>query len=197
MTAREHFICHWLLVKRFNKGTNERRKMLYAFWIMKSNPDDNGKRYINSRAYETLRIEYSNLISNTMSANQKGDKNSSFGKHWFTNSDTGECKSFYKAPDEKWIMGRNIFRGECSNYPKNSKTKRILKNEEKAKMAWDEYNSGDFSSIRDYCRKTKKYSQPNLVYLFKKYIPISNTLLIGRSHNNKSNKELVGKYIQE
>lgn len=26
LTAREHFICHWLLVKIFPKGSDERRK---------------------------------------------------------------------------------------------------------------------------------------------------------------------------
>ena len=43
LTAREHFICHWLLVKMYEKGSVERKKMLFAFWRMKSNPDDNGK----------------------------------------------------------------------------------------------------------------------------------------------------------
>ena len=31
LTAREHFICHWLLVKRYNQNTKERKKMLFAF----------------------------------------------------------------------------------------------------------------------------------------------------------------------
>ena len=61
LTPREHFICHWLLVKMYRKGSEERNKMLYAFWFMKSNPNNNNQRYINSRAYEKYRIEYSSI----------------------------------------------------------------------------------------------------------------------------------------
>ena len=54
LTAREHFVCHWLLVKMYDKGTEERKKMLYAFWSMKRQPTTSATRYINSRAYEKL-----------------------------------------------------------------------------------------------------------------------------------------------
>ena len=84
-----------------------------------------------------------------------------------------------------------MFKHETSNLY----TAKELKNMCLAKEAWNEYHSGSYTSIRDYCRQTKKFSQPNLVYLFKKYIPISRKLLIGRSHNNKSNPDLVNKYF--
>lgn len=190
LTAREHFICHWLLVKMFNKGTNERNKMLYAFWIMKSSPNNNGKRYINSRAYEKLRIEYSVAVSKLMSENQKGKNNSQFGKHWYTNRNTGECKNFIVAPDETWIEGRNLFHGESSKLF----SKRKIENMNKAKSLWNEFHSGDYTSIRDFCRKRGNITQPNVISLFKTYIPISRTIIIGNSHNNKSNKKLVDKF---
>ena len=190
LTAREHFICHWLLVKMFNKGTKERNKMLYAFWRMKSSPDNNGKRYINSKAYEKLRIEYVDVVSKLMSENQKGENNSQFGKHWYTNRNTGECKYFSEPPDETWIEGRNLFQGESSILF----SKRKIENMNKAKSLWNEFHSGDYSSIRDFCRKKGNVTQPNVMDLFKKYIPISRTIIIGSSHNNKSNKELVDKF---
>ena len=60
LTAREHFICHWLLTK-MTTGT-DRNKMLSAFFLMRGN-NTYQNRYINSRAYEILRDEYSQYIS--------------------------------------------------------------------------------------------------------------------------------------
>lgn len=60
LTAREHFICHWLLTK-IHVG-DERNKMLSAFFLMRGN-NSYQNRYINSRAYETLREEYAQYIS--------------------------------------------------------------------------------------------------------------------------------------
>ncbi len=189
LTAKEHFICHWLLVKMYDKGTIERKKMLYALWRMQS-INDCHKRYVNSRVYEQLRIEFASIVSEKMSENQSGSKNSRYGTKWYTSYVTGESTSFTQAPDSTWILGRNLFRHESSSLY----SVRELENMQKAKNAWDEYHSGNYSSIRDYCRQTSKFTQPNLTALFKKYVPISRKLLIGRSHNNKSNKNLVGVY---
>ena len=60
LTAREHFICHWLLTK-IHTG-DARNKMLSAFFLMRGN-NAYQDRYINSRAYETLRAEYARYIS--------------------------------------------------------------------------------------------------------------------------------------
>lgn len=51
LTAREHFIAHWILHKAFGG------KMTMAFMYMKAGADD---RYwnLNSKAYETLRVEF-------------------------------------------------------------------------------------------------------------------------------------------
>lgn len=191
LTAKEHFICHWLLVKMYNKGTIERNKMLFAFWRMKSNPNNNGKRYINSRAYEKLRIEYSEILSKKMKILQIGENNSNFGKHWYTNSDTGECRSYIIPPNEKWIIGRNLFHGESSSI-KSHKISIIRNKNENLKLAkelWNEYHNGNYTSIRDYCRKTNKA----LGYVMTKMlsIPAYNKVFIGRSHNNGSKKEYI------
>ena len=47
-----------------------------------------------------------------MKVKQGGINNSHFGKHWYTNRNTGECKHFVTAPDESWVEGRNLFHGE-------------------------------------------------------------------------------------
>ena len=64
LTAREHFICHWLLTKIY---TGEARgKMINAMYMMRAE-SSHQKRYntkITSRIYENLREEYSQYISN-------------------------------------------------------------------------------------------------------------------------------------
>ena len=60
LTAREHFICHWLLTK-IHIG-DSRNKMLSAFFLMKGN-NSYQNRYINGKAYEILREEYAQYIS--------------------------------------------------------------------------------------------------------------------------------------
>lgn len=51
LTAREHYVCHWLLVRIYP----DNKKIIYSFWIM-NNQSKNGRRYINSRAFEEARI---------------------------------------------------------------------------------------------------------------------------------------------
>ena len=66
LTAREHFICHWLLVK-MTEGDN-RGKMLYALNGMKAE-NRYQQRYssaITARVYERYRIEHAKNHSETM-----------------------------------------------------------------------------------------------------------------------------------
>jgi hypothetical protein len=77
LTAREHFICHWLLVK-FTQG-DDRYKMLNALRLMRAeNP--NQQRYetkITARVYENLKEEYAQLQSKKFS----GTGNGFYGKN--------------------------------------------------------------------------------------------------------------------
>lgn len=106
LTAREHFLCHALLVRIYKSGTVEHNKMLFAFWKMKADPQGKNRRYINSRLYEKYRIEYSKLVSE----NQSGKFNSNYGNKWYTNINTGESKLFNSIPSDEWILGRNRLR---------------------------------------------------------------------------------------
>ena len=66
LTAREHFVCHWLLV-RIHTGPVQ-HKMVYALNGMKRNGKDN-QRYetpITSRVYANLRAQFSAVHSATM-----------------------------------------------------------------------------------------------------------------------------------
>jgi hypothetical protein len=74
LTAREHFICHWLLVK-IHTGQAQ-HKMIYALNGMKRNGKDN-KRYetaITSKVYEKLKVEFGRVHSETMKGRTPSNK---------------------------------------------------------------------------------------------------------------------------
>lgn len=66
LSAREHFICHWLLIK-MTEG-EARSKMLYALMGMRA-MSENHQRYsssVTSRVYQKYRIEHALNHSTTM-----------------------------------------------------------------------------------------------------------------------------------
>jgi hypothetical protein len=74
LTAREHFICHWLLIK-MTEGT-DRSKMLYALNGMKA---ENRYQYryhtkITARVYERYRIEHAKNHSERMKGREAWNK---------------------------------------------------------------------------------------------------------------------------
>jgi hypothetical protein len=76
LTAREHFICHWLLIK-IHTG-EERASMIYALRMMRAN-NEHHKRYhtkITSRVYASIKEEYSRIQSKKV----QGEKNPMWGK---------------------------------------------------------------------------------------------------------------------
>lgn len=70
LTAREHFICHWLLTKCV--VTEHKQKMKYALWSMMNMRNKHQlERYrINSRTYATLKEK----LANAFSIQHKGKK---------------------------------------------------------------------------------------------------------------------------
>jgi hypothetical protein len=107
LTAREHFICHVLLVKMFRFGSKERAKMLHALNSMQRFSHTQ-HRYFNSRLYESLRKEFSVMISKKMKITQKGSKNSQYGSFWITNGkDNLKVKSL-DSFDVSWTKGRTF-----------------------------------------------------------------------------------------
>lgn len=187
LTPREHFICHWLLIKIYPKGSNERKKMLYAFWSMKLKPTQKCERYINARAYELLRKEYVNVHRENMKVKQGGVNNSHFGKHWYTNRDTGENKHFKNPPNEKWIKGKNLFAGQTDKLP-------IKKYEhiKYVKELWNLYHNGNYSNVEQFC---KQNNVKDVRQKFRRIIPYFKRICETSKHNRfdfPSNKNLVG-----
>jgi NUMOD3 motif len=86
LTAREHFIAHWLLVK-IHKDGEEHWKMLNALRMMRAE-NSSHKRYeskITARVYENLKEEYAKL----QSMRYTGAGNGMYGK---THSDEAKEK---------------------------------------------------------------------------------------------------------
>ena len=101
ITAREHFVCHWLLIKIYPAG-EAHWKMLNALRMMRAeNP--NQKRYntkITSRVYAKLKEEYSLIQSERVT----GENNPNFGKHWTDEqkeSHSKKIKGRIQSPEEK------------------------------------------------------------------------------------------------
>lgn len=103
LTAREHFLAHYLLAKMYKKESNEWYKMNHAFMKMKCS-SLNQKRYFNSRLYEGLRCNFSKV----MSFSQSGSKNSQFGTFWITNGKDNKKIPKGEEIQEGWRKGRFI-----------------------------------------------------------------------------------------
>jgi hypothetical protein len=66
LTAREHFICHWLLTK--STDGNNKEKMIYALHRMQGQ-NKHHNRYetkITARVYENVRIQHAQIHSKNM-----------------------------------------------------------------------------------------------------------------------------------
>ena len=74
LTAREHFVCHWLLVKM--TSGSDKAKMLYALNMMRVKNDlqDRYSTNITSRVYEKYRQELSEVISKTNKGREPWNK---------------------------------------------------------------------------------------------------------------------------
>ena len=63
LTAREHFVCHWLLTKMVDGA--EQKKMAYACKMMMHSHGDGQQRYrITSSVYESLKQKLNTILKN-------------------------------------------------------------------------------------------------------------------------------------
>jgi len=210
LTAKEHFICHWLLVKIYPIGTPERHKMLFAFWCMQQN-GGTVSRAIFSRAYEKLRHEYAKLVSERQRL-CIGEKNGMTGAHWYTNIDTGESGLYKNEPSNRWVLGKDIFNhksriwGLWSIATKKPRTikhgkvcpdlvtsfkKRESKNREWTELNWNLFHSSDYKSLNQFCKSDAVgISVVAMTKRFIKYIPIY-TMVSSQGKTFKPDRKLV------
>ena len=105
LTAREHFICHWILVKMYKGNKNSYYKMLKAFNMMCNSISNKQEKY---RACSRIFSVYREDMSKAMSALQVGENNSQAGTMWIYNLETKENKKVLNGQiPNGWIAGRN------------------------------------------------------------------------------------------
>lgn len=195
LTAREHYICHLLLVKIY-KNTKYYYKLLNAFLMMNcKNTKQN--RYYNSRLYEFLRTEFSNLMHHISS----GYNNSNYEKIWLNNKKLQISKSVKKEEVSKYLLGGweigriinwesykkqklyklvQILNKKIKQYNKSVKKKyinknkhhklkdRMDKNRELYNFYYQEYNKLGWVYFKEKYNYTK--TQQNFVAQLKRYV---------------------------
>lgn len=83
LTAREHFICHMLLIK-MTVG-KDKQKMMFALWSMASMKNEYHQRYtVGPRQYANIKKQ----MAETKSLTQRGESN-----HFFKKTHTEETKN--------------------------------------------------------------------------------------------------------
>jgi hypothetical protein len=89
LTAREHFICHWLLTKMVS-GTKEKYQMWNAFSCMLYRENPNQERHkVSSRVFENIKSAGSKIKSERFS----GKNNPMYGKRGELSPHYGKKKS--------------------------------------------------------------------------------------------------------
>lgn len=110
LTAREHFLCHWLLCRIYP----ENRKLAHAFWFMSKQKTKN-----QERNYTVSSRTYAEAVSNLKFTEEHKEKiaKTRRGKKTIVHSVTNEIKYIPENELERWI----IEGWENTNYKKGRK----------------------------------------------------------------------------
>lgn len=110
LSAREHFICHLLLIKIYPSGYKH-YKMIRAFLMMLVS-NDTQKRFSPSRNYQYIKEKYCLFLKETY----KGEGNSQFGTKWISNPSTNVSMKIEKSKElpDGFYLGRNLKWKKCS-----------------------------------------------------------------------------------
>ena len=208
LTAKEHYLCHWLLVKRYEINTLERKKMIKA-WFMMAGVGDTGRTSISMRDYEKYRTELGKYISEHNKIN-----NTMNGKHWYTCLRTGISKPFMEDPGIYWVLGKdwfniqgkslwNIFdrtqlvwrRGHLNKTNEMVLNERREKGKIRAQEYWNKFHSGNYCNMSDFCN-IEQLEIHSVVQLLKRHIPLYKNIISRKKHGAgfKPTPEYIGVY---
>lgn len=174
LSSKEHFICHYLLTKSYDIGTNEWYKMNHAFMLMTASR--NGKRYINSRLYEASRKNYPKVMSHS----QLGTKNSQYGTVCLHNLEL-EKNIRIKTDTVMHYLSLGYNYGHVYNWSKKKTTtikisqiklEKQKKTEERANHLFNIYKNKNYQSLTEFIiAENYTNSKVALTKLWKKYVP--------------------------
>lgn len=170
LSAREHFICHYLLTKIHKNNQSNFYKMVKAF-IMMFCSSKKQLRYSPSRNYEILKKEF----AKAQSINQLGSNNSQFGTHWITNLIEDRKHPKHLMIPDGWYMGRKSKykslkdKHELSELKKNQAQLQIESKRAELRSLYKIYDKYGFDKLVEIT--SYKYSKQNLVGAFSKYLP--------------------------
>lgn len=115
LTAREHFLCHWLLIRIYPNQS----KLAYAFWNMcNGRTNQHQYRYTpTSRVYEESKIaaskaqsdrEVSDSTRKKLSESRRGKPSSTKGKSWTEKQSLVCGLNSFKPGHIPWTKGRSL-----------------------------------------------------------------------------------------
>lgn len=161
LTAREHYICHYLLWKMY-KNTPKELSLLYAFMKMHCTNECHKKRYFNSKLYEKAK----EIMGKGYSIKYKGKDNPNFGNIWIHHPDTFEnkCVSLNVATqffEQGWVKGRKF--NTVLIYDKNNQPLKIQRKELLEYLQKGYHLSK--SNLETYCRVFINLQTNEKVYL--------------------------------
>jgi len=194
LSAREHFICHFLLTKIYKYETFEWYKMNNAFIMMKCN-SSNQNRYFNNRLYECRKKAF----SVAMSKSQSGNKNSNYGKLWIYNKEQKISRPIYKQDlsDYKslgWKIGRvadwkNINNKKTKEQIKEQKLINKKKKEEiRKRKEIEKKRIEEIMRIRYQHKKEKEEKEANIRRLEISLHTSQSEVYINKCRRNKINE---------
>ena len=177
LTPEEHYVCHQLLVKMYPND----KSLAWAAIRMTHHPADGRSK---NKLYGWLKKRHSEY-----SKTRVGDKNPSYGKHWYHNPDTKETiKVIPENKPEGWLPGRSSNKCKTCGQPtrlarhkycdkhreqgrRNTRNTQTLKeNKPKAEKLWRQFLESDFNSVTSFA-KSIGTSQPRLTQLWNNHIP--------------------------
>jgi hypothetical protein len=174
LTAREHFLAHWLLHEIYPDNTD----LKYAFWSM-CRSSDNQKRYKpSSRVYEYSKRKMLEVWLKFKPSERQIEsiKESLTGTKWYHKPDGTNLRAFpddVRIKTEGWICGR--FNGKSISSKANSEKenkykgkKRPATSNKKCSIDGVEFESAkaaaNFYNINEYTMRDRLIKQPNGKY---------------------------------
>lgn len=178
LSAREHFICHYLLIKIYKDDKFKLSKMINAFSMMFCKSHCNNDRYSPSRNYEYFRKQFSKV----QSENQTGKSNSQYGTCWVHNLKEKDNKKI-KVEELNFYLSLGWEKGRKTIF-EETKSQKFLRERRENRDLKDELNIQNQTSIYEEYYKIYKEvgfnifveltgytkSKQNLVQQFKKYV---------------------------